>query len=149
MLDTISSLEKEASFDMLSDLEPQEPNAEDALGESTLLTSQLDSRLDDSVSMLDTISTLEKEASFDMLSDLEPQEPNAEDALESNATSASLAASLLPLHAGLQRTLGRLLGALPALEAARRELRRELPALRDANDALRHAAPRQYIHYLS
>ncbi|XP_063630421.1 uncharacterized protein LOC134801755 [Cydia splendana] len=48
MLDTISSLEKEASFDMLSDLEPQEPNAEDALGESTLQTSRLDSQLDDS-----------------------------------------------------------------------------------------------------
>ncbi|XP_061724890.1 rho guanine nucleotide exchange factor 11 isoform X2 [Cydia pomonella] len=104
---------------------------------------QLDSRLNDSMSMLDTISSLEKEASFDMLSDLEPQEPNAEDSLESNASSASLAAALLPLHGGLQRTLGRLLGALPALEAARRELRRELPALRDANDALRHA-PREY-----
>ncbi|XP_047999770.1 A-kinase anchor protein 13-like [Leguminivora glycinivorella] len=102
---------------------------------------QLESRLNDSASMLDTISSLEKEVSFDMLSDLETQEPSAEDALESNATSASLAASLLPLHSGLQRTLGRLLGSLPALETARRDLRRELPALRDANDALRHAAP--------
>ncbi|XP_073965619.1 uncharacterized protein [Choristoneura fumiferana] len=97
------------------------------------------SRLSDSFSVLETISTLEKETSFDMLSELQ-LEPSAEDALESNLSSASLAAQLVPLHGGLQRTLSRLLAALPAIEGSRRDMRRALPALRDANAALRAAA---------
>ncbi|KAM3968855.1 LOW QUALITY PROTEIN: rho guanine nucleotide exchange factor 2 [Aphomia sociella] len=99
-----------------------------------------DFKISDSMTL---IESLDREISFDMLSELDGSidvlEDEAEDVLEGGAEArvAALACRLAGAAGGLGSTLGRVLAALPALQAERRTLRQQLAAAREANDALR------------
>ncbi|KAL0859721.1 hypothetical protein ABMA27_010083 [Loxostege sticticalis] len=108
----------------------------------------IDRQVLESMSLLE--QSLSSDASYDLLGDVDdapaavasgagPVEGNAEEALESNASAAVLAARLSRLSCGVQRSVSRLLLALPADTAQRKALRAELSARTERADRL-HAA---------